>query len=182
MTTLPAPLDELVRTEEQLFSSVLDALRAAEPGRADRLPDARVPYFARMRIRTSGRRRDLMLGFGTFIDPSRRVTIVDWRAAPLAAVFFNHEVGDTYEEEVDKHVVTGVVEHKSLVWFTDGQLAGIATEEVTLTRAADGWEVVPPQGRVQLARADDAAAEDALRLAAGGVIRRIPVVVRLRKD
>ena len=59
------------------------------------------PYFGRMRIRTSGRSRDVLLGTRSFVDPSRGVALVDWRKAPLSEVFFTCDPGEEYEIEVD---------------------------------------------------------------------------------
>ncbi len=70
------------------------------------LPDLDEPYLGHLRVR-SGRSRDVLLGERALLDPARGVTLVDWRRAPIAEVFFTCEPGDDYEIEVEGRVVEG---------------------------------------------------------------------------
>jgi len=167
-------LDQLsiVESEQRL----LDALRAAADGQPTR-PDPRNPYFAHLRIRDRAGERDLLLGFATLVDRRRGVRVLDWRTAPLAEVFFNHQVGEIYEQEVDARVLEGEVLDRRVVSFAEGELASILTEELLLTRGAHGWSAVAAPGPTRL---DGGQGEPmARRWEQDGEGRKIPVVTHL---
>ncbi len=132
---------EIVETEERLVAALRAALeRAHARHTAASLPDKRVPCFAHLRVRTQERGRDLLLGSHTLIDADGEVSLIDWRKAPLAEVFFTHDEGETYELEVDGRPVKGTVVHKRLLAFTDGQLSRIEAGNLVLERQGEaGW-------------------------------------------
>ncbi|MBW2292153.1 MAG: hypothetical protein JRG94_07550, partial [Deltaproteobacteria bacterium] len=80
------------------------------------LPDLDLPYFAHMQLETDRGVRDVLLGQRTLIDAKRRVTIVDWREAPVAQVFFQRRI----------------------LGFDRGELVHIQTPDSSLRRAVDG--------------------------------------------
>src|SRR4026209_930417 len=87
----------------------LAALRGRLGGSHD-LPIALAsPYFAHMRLRESGKSRDVLVGKRGFIDRSSNVQIVDWRNAPVSQINYRYEEGDDYEEEIAGRKVEGVV-------------------------------------------------------------------------
>ncbi len=59
-------------------------------------PDS--PYFAHMRLSQDGRERDVFLGKATRLDSGLR--IVDWRHAPVSALFYRYSEGDDFIEEL----------------------------------------------------------------------------------
>ena len=63
------------------------------------------PYFAHLRLRESGRVRDVCLGRATRLDNGLR--IVDWRHAPISQLFYRYQQGDEYEEEIGGRVTRG---------------------------------------------------------------------------
>ncbi len=102
------------------------------------LPDIRVPYFAHMRLRIGDRQRDVLLGYRTFLDAAHRVTIVDWRNAPIARLFFNYRQGDDYEEKLNDRMTQGTIEQRHVVTFDQGELCRVVTPEATLRRTSEG--------------------------------------------
>ena len=86
------------------------------------LPQSRAPYSAHVKLRyADGRVRDVLLG-GIF----RRgfdLTIVDWRTAPLAEVFFGYGEGEDYELDLGDRKLAGKVLHRNLVRFDEGEHA-----------------------------------------------------------
>ena len=130
-----------------VLAQMHEAAARAERARPALLPDPAAPYFAHMRLRTAGRRRDVLLGARPFVDAGRGVTVVEWRRAPIAEVFFACEPGDDYEIEVDGRVIEGVLERRHLVAFSGGELSSISVEGGTLRRAqSDGdgsWRFEP---------------------------------------
>src|SRR4029079_1908576 len=64
-------------------------------------PPCASAWRGRARGGVSGRVRDVLLGAAPLLDGKRGVTIVEWRKAPIAEVFFSCEEDEAYEIEVD---------------------------------------------------------------------------------
>jgi DNA helicase-2/ATP-dependent DNA helicase PcrA len=173
---------DIVETERRLLADLARAVEHArkEPGRRQALPDARVPCVARMRIAPDGgKTRDLLLGFGTLIEPRFRVTLLDWRTAPMAALFFNHDEGEAYEEEIGGRVLRGRVLQKRLLTFVEAELTRVQTPEVTLTRGLDGrWGAGPAHAAPRVTGANGASLPRKL-VDRDPMGRRVPVVTDL---
>ena len=80
-----------------------------ERARPDALPEPAAPYFAHLRVREGGEERDYCLGRHTFVDRAAGVRVVDWRYAPVAALFYRYREGEEFEEPFPGRVSTGVV-------------------------------------------------------------------------
>jgi DNA helicase II / ATP-dependent DNA helicase PcrA len=114
--------------------------RQAERLAATQIPSPEVPYFAHMQLEVRGKCRDVLLGYQTFIDAANAVTIVDWRTAPIAQVFFNYQEGEEYEHEVEGRSSSGVVRRRNVVTFEHGRVVALTTPRAVLRRTAEGWE------------------------------------------
>ena len=119
------------------------------------LPDLDEPYFGHLRVRSGGRSRDVLLGARPFLDPARGVTIVDWRRAPIAEVFFTAAPGDDYEIEVDGRIVEGVVERRRVVAFERGEIVVIEVPGGALVRGASGLRFEPGGFAPELSGSDE---------------------------
>jgi DNA helicase-2/ATP-dependent DNA helicase PcrA len=102
------------------------------------LPDLAMPYFAHMQLESERGTRDILLGQRTFIDAKRGITIVDWREAPVAQVFFHFSEGEDYEQELPGRCVEGVVLKRRIVVFSQGELIELQTPEGVLRRPPEG--------------------------------------------
>ncbi|MBZ0271613.1 ATP-binding domain-containing protein [bacterium] len=163
---LPALLDQL-HTHQ--------ALAGHRPA-ITRMPDRRSPYFARMRLRQytddgePGQAREILLGYRTFIDEARGVTIIDWRHAPVARVFYTYREGDDYVEEFPGGVKEGTVQVRRVLTIEDGRLVRIVTPGRTLVRREGGpWEVDRGRFAPRFAGGEGAATRQATRLPKFGV-------------
>ncbi len=96
------------------------------------LPDLDQPYFAHMQLESDRGMRDVLLGQVSFIDSMRGVVIVDWRAAPVAEVFFHYAEGDDYEQQYPDRWVEGILHKRRILAFDGGELVQIQTPETTL--------------------------------------------------
>jgi DNA helicase-2/ATP-dependent DNA helicase PcrA len=139
--------DEYAEAGEADRPAVL-AQMAQEAARGDalrpkRLPDLAAPYFGHMRLRSAGRSRDVLLGDCPFVDADRGVSIIDWRRAPLAEVFFACDPGDDYEIEAGGRTIAGVLEDRRVVAFEAGELAAISVDGGSLRPARDRWVFEP---------------------------------------
>ncbi|HEU5056486.1 MAG TPA: ATP-binding domain-containing protein [Kofleriaceae bacterium] len=86
---------------------------AALVGRALAAGGGGLAVFGHMRVLTGGRVRDLLLGSRALVE--RDLTVLDWRASPLAEVFFRHRQGDHYEIEVDGRELAGQLLERHLL-------------------------------------------------------------------
>jgi DNA helicase-2/ATP-dependent DNA helicase PcrA len=103
-----------------------------------KLPDMRSPYFARVRLVEKGKARDVLIGHQTFIDSKSGVTIIDWRHAALAKVFFNFREGDEYELELPGRLASGTLAVRRVLAFEMGELVGITGPDFSLVRERGG--------------------------------------------
>ncbi len=130
-------MDQL-RLEQQL--DVLARARAL-------LPQSRAPYHAHLKLRyADGREADILLG-GVF-RRGEGVTIIDWRTAPLAEVFFGYGEGEEYEVELVEETgarrkVEGTVLQRNLVVFENGELVELSWAKGRLARRNGEWREAP---------------------------------------
>jgi hypothetical protein len=119
-------------------------LRAVmERSRSGPLPDARAPYFAHLRLREGGARRDYCLGRATFVDREADVRVVDWRHAPIAELFYRYREGEEFEETLAGKPVHGWIDARRVTVLSGGRLVRIGDARGELVRGADGrWERV----------------------------------------
>ncbi|MGE0869494.1 MAG: ATP-binding domain-containing protein [Kofleriaceae bacterium] len=111
----------------------------ARIGGGQSLPiDITSPYFAHMRLREQGKRRDVMVGKRGFIDRQSNVQIVDWRNAPVSRIYYRYEEGDDYEEEIAGRRVEGMVEVRRNISIARGNLRRIGTPQGTYLKDARG--------------------------------------------
>lgn len=95
------------------------------------------PYLARLRVRTPAGVREVLLG--TRARTLDVAAIVDWQTAPLATVYFAHQVGDEYELEHDGRVLQGTVLRRHRVLFAGDVLVGLGAAGWWLRRVGEGW-------------------------------------------
>jgi DNA helicase IV len=114
------------------------------------LPASRAPYHAHLRLRyADGRESDILLG--NVFRRGGGVTIIDWRTAPLAEVFFGYSEGEEYEVDLGDRKVEGLVLQRNLVVFEAGELTRIVAPRRTLSLHAGAWHEAPtaPLPRLQ---------------------------------
>jgi hypothetical protein len=119
----------------------LAALRSRLGGSRSLPIDLQSPYFAHIRLRSRGKRRDVMIGKRGFIDRTSNVQIVDWRNAPVSRIYYRYEEGDDYEEEFAGKSLDGVVEARRNVSIHKGALRRIGAPQGTYIKDARGaWQ------------------------------------------
>src|SRR5256712_9650510 len=97
------------------------------------LPHSRAPYSAHVKLRyADGRESDMLLG-GVF-RPGAGITILDWRTAPLAEVFFAWPEGEAYQLDLGDRKLEGVVLQRNLVRFEHGELVELSWPGGALAR------------------------------------------------
>ena len=125
------------RLEEELL--IVERARVLVPGRP-------APYHAHLRLRThEGRERDVLLGQG--FRAGDAISVIDWRTAPLAEVFFACEEGEKYEVNLGDRRLEGVLLRRTLVTFERGELVELSFPGARLTRRgpSNGWRAEPPR-------------------------------------
>ena len=108
--------------------------------------DAKSPYFGRMVLEEGERKREILIGRGTFLDSKTGVRIVDWRDAPVSRVYYRYEEGDDYDEIFGDREVEGEVLVRRNLSITGGKLRRIGTPQGTFRRSRDdAWRRVADQ-------------------------------------
>ncbi len=116
----------------------LAALKARLGGGRSLPVDITSPYFAHLRLRESGKIRDVLVGKRGFIDREANVQIVDWRNAPVSRIYYRYEEGDDYEEEIAGRRVEGVVDARRNVSIAKGNLRRIGAPQGTYLKDSRG--------------------------------------------
>jgi len=131
----------LTRLEEQLEIAARARLL---------LPQSKAPYHAHIKVhRSDGAISDILLG-GVF-RRGEGLTIIDWRTAPLAEVFFGYQEGEEYEVDLGDRRLEGRVLQRNLVVFRDGELEEIWWPQAAFSRLSGAWQEVErrPEPRLQ---------------------------------
>jgi len=116
----------------------LAALKARLGGGRSLPVDIASPYFAHLRLRETGKVRDVLVGKRGFIDRQSNVQIVDWRNAPVSRIYYRYEEGDDYEEEIAGRRVEGFVEARRNVSIARGTLRRIGSPQGTYLKDSKG--------------------------------------------
>jgi len=108
--------------------------------------DRMSPYFGRMVLEEDSRKREILIGRSTYLDPKTGVRIVDWRDAPVSRVYYRYEEGDDYDEIFGDREVEGEVLIRRNLSITTGKLRRIGTPQGTFRRSRDDlWRRVADQ-------------------------------------
>ncbi|MES1210470.1 MAG: DNA helicase UvrD, partial [Pseudomonadota bacterium] len=159
--------DALAEAKPEDQGSILEQMHRIEAlsrqrGKGDTPPvDRKSPYFGHMRLEENGKRRDVLIGARSFVEPGGGVQIVDWRNAPVSRLFYRYEEGDAYEERLGDKMVEGEVLARRTVAIVEGELRRVAAPQGTYSRdlRSGAWrEIATQRARLQIAR-DGSAAE-----------------------
>ncbi len=118
-------------------------------------PDRKSPYFGHLRLEEGGRRRDVLIGARSYVEPGGGVQIVDWRNAPVSRLFYRYEEGDAYEERLGDRVVEGEILARRTVAIVDSELRRVSSPAGTYARdrQTGSWrEIGATQARLSVAR------------------------------
>lgn len=134
--------EDLPTLFEQMHN--LGALRAQRGKGAVGTLDRKAPYFGHLRLEetfegeSKVRRRDVLVGGKSYVDPTAGIRIVDWRNAPVSSIFYRYGEGEDYEETLGDKLVEGVVISRRSVAIVDGQLRRVASPQGTFSLSKDG--------------------------------------------
>ena len=102
--------------------------------------DVGSPYFGRIVLQEGDRKREVLIGRATYLDPRTGVQIVDWRDAPVSRVYYRYDEGDDYDEQFGGRMVEGEVLTRRSVAITSSLLRRVASMQGTfLCRRDDQW-------------------------------------------
>ena len=126
---IPPLLEEMERLTEV-------AARRAKVTEGAVDPDS--PYFGRLVLEENEKKREVLIGRSTYLDPRTGVRIVDWRDAPVSRIYYRYEEGDSYEENFGGRDVQGDVLTRRSLAIGAGQLRRIGCPQGVFVRAVDG--------------------------------------------
>jgi len=130
--------DASERDLPSLFQQLTISHSLANRNVEKKLPDMRSPYFGRMVLEENNKVREVLIGNATFIDTEKNITIVDWRHAKIAKLFFNFREGDEYDIELPGRFAEGHMIGRKVLSFDVGELVGITSPGINLFRQKGG--------------------------------------------
>ena len=101
--------------------------------------DPRSPYFGRLVIEEGPKKREVLIGRGTYLDTKSGVRIVDWRDAPVSRLYYRYEEGDDYDEVFGEREVTGLIKTRRSLSIIETELRRITSPQGTFIRGKDGF-------------------------------------------
>lgn len=107
--------------------------------------DPRSPYFGRLVIEEGTKKREVLIGRGTYLDTKSGVRIVDWRDAPVSRLYYRYEEGQDYDEVFGDREVTGIVKTRRSLSIVEAELRRITSPQGTFVRGKDGFRRVESQ-------------------------------------
>ncbi|HVU49441.1 MAG TPA: 3'-5' exonuclease [Polyangia bacterium] len=183
--------DQLATAKPEDQGSILEQMHRIEAlsrqrGKGDSPPvDRKSPYFGHLRLEEGGKRRDVLIGARSYVEPGGGVQIVDWRNAPVSRLFYRYEEGDAYEERLGDRLVEGEVLARRTVAIVDAELRRVAAPQGTFSRdfRTGAWrQVATQQAKLQIARDGSAATLIPTRPAKGAAPAASAVRGRLGLD
>lgn len=137
--------EDLPALFEQMHT--LGALRAQRGKSGSGFIDLKSPYFGHLRLEETfpndkkPRRRDVLVGARSYVDPGAGIRVVDWRNAPVSRIFYRYREGDDYEEVLGDRPVDGVVLARRSVAIVGGELRRVSAPQGTFLLGKQGkWE------------------------------------------
>jgi len=116
----------------------LQVLAAHQSTSSESWVDPKSPYFGRMVLEESGRRREVLIGRGTYLDTKSGIRIVDWRDAPVSRLYYRYDEGDEYDEVFGGREVNGEVVTRRSLSIVDRALRRITAPQGTFARTQSG--------------------------------------------
>jgi len=107
--------------------------------------DARSPYFGHLVIEEGNKKREVLIGRGTYLDTKSGVRIVDWRDAPISRLYYRYEEGDDYDEVFGDREVTGLIKTRRSLSIVEAELRRITSPQGTFVRGKEGFRRVESQ-------------------------------------
>ncbi|MBC8133242.1 MAG: AAA family ATPase, partial [Deltaproteobacteria bacterium] len=153
--------DALAEAKPEDQGSILEQMHRIEAlskqrGKGESPPvDRKSPYFGHLRLEENGRRRDVLIGSRSFVEPGGGVQIVDWRNAPVSRLFYRYEEGDPYEERMGDRVVEGEILARRTVAIVDADLRRVSSPAGTYARdrMTGAWrEIGASQAKLSVSR------------------------------
>jgi DNA helicase-2/ATP-dependent DNA helicase PcrA len=180
--------DQLAAAKPEDQGSILEQMHRIEAlsrqrGKGDSPPvDRKSPYFGHLRLEEGGKRRDVLVGSRSYVEPGGGVQIVDWRNAPVSRLFYRYEEGDAYEERLGDRLVEGEILARRTVAIVDSDLRRVAAPQGTFSRdfkTGEWRQVAAQQAKLQIARDGSAATMIPSRPQPGGGLPK-PVAPAVR--
>ena len=107
--------------------------------------DPRSPYFGRLVIEEGTKKREVLIGRGTYLDTKSGVRIVDWRDAPISRLYYRYEEGQDYDEVFGDREVTGLIKTRRSLSIIDAELRRVTSPQGTFVRSNKGFRRVEAQ-------------------------------------
>src|SRR5438067_4756732 len=98
-------------------------------------------YFGHLRLASNDKETDVLLGSES--RSKAGLSVLDWRTAPLAEVFFGYGEGEEYGVEIEGRHLEGTVLQRNLVAFNGAEVVEVQTPRARFLREGEGWRELP---------------------------------------
>ena len=83
-------------------------------------PDLNSPYFGFMRIEQEGKEMEIYVGHCALSESELKQKIVDWKRAPIARVFYQYDIGEDFDLDLEDREIFGKILDKAILTIQDG--------------------------------------------------------------
>ena len=145
---IPPLIEEMERLQQVAARRAMVTESLVDPGS---------PYFGRMILEEGDRKREVLIGRGTFLDSRTGIRIVDWRDAPVSRLYYRYDEGDDYEENFGGRDVEGEILTRRSLAIVGAQLRRIGAPQGTFLPGKDGTWRRAADGAMRLSGGQGAA-------------------------
>lgn len=96
------------------------------------------PYFGHLVLEENEKKREVLIGKATYLEPKTGVRIVDWRDAPVSRIYYRYDEGDEYDENFGGRDTHGEVVTRRSVAIAGGVLRRVGCPQGIFMRTVDG--------------------------------------------
>ncbi|MFH2006848.1 MAG: ATP-binding domain-containing protein [bacterium] len=135
---IEAKAEDIAPLAEQMMR--VAAIRAArgDGGQGGVPVDPASPYFGHLKLLEDEEDRDIFIGKRSYINATAGVVIVDWRNAPISALYYRYDEGDDYDEHIAGRRREGLVTARRTLSVVEGDLRRVSAPQGVFVRESDG--------------------------------------------
>lgn len=100
-------------------------------------PDLNSPYFGLMRIEQDGKEKEIYVGHCALSETDLKQKIVDWKRAPIAKVFYQYDIGEDFDLDLEDREISGKMLDKAILTIQGGKLLRVDRDRQTYVFQSD---------------------------------------------
>jgi DNA helicase-2/ATP-dependent DNA helicase PcrA len=100
-------------------------------------PDLNSPYFGFMKIEQEGKEKEIYVGHCALSEVDLKQKIVDWKRAPIAKIFYQYDIGEDFDLDLEDREISGKMIDKAILTIQGGKLLRVDRDRQTYVYQAD---------------------------------------------